>query len=32
MVVGLGFNGGVESVAGFWWWIKVMGLGDGGSR
>ena len=30
VVMGLGFSGGVESMAGFWWWVKVMGLCDGG--
>ena len=30
VVVGLGFGGGVESVAGFWWWVTMMGLDDGG--
>ena len=32
MVIGLGFSGGVESMVEFWWWITVMGLGDGWSR
>ena len=31
VVTRLGFSGGVKSVAGFWWWVKVMGLDDGGS-
>ena len=24
-----GFGGGAESVAGFWWWVSVMGFSDG---
>ena len=30
VVAGLGFGGGVEWVAGFWWWVTVMGLSDVG--
>ena len=30
VVTRLGFSGGVKSVAGFWWWVTVMGLNDGG--
>ena len=32
MIAGLGFDGGIELVAGFWWWVSVMGFGDGGFR
>ena len=32
VVVGLGFGGGVKSMAGFWWWVTMIGLNDGGFR
>ena len=29
VVARLGFSGGVESMAGFWWWVSVMDFNDG---
>ncbi|KAL0011485.1 hypothetical protein SO802_006593 [Lithocarpus litseifolius] len=29
IVSGLGFDGGVESVVGFWWWVSMMGFVGG---